>query len=182
MTKKIINFVLSITLILLPIMKIPICFGISSSFYGAKIILLYGSASILLILLLINYKDLSFDKVDLLLLSFLILVCISTFFSLNLRVSILGSYDRFEGMLTFIAYYIIYYSAKYFLKFDKKFVAYIIAISIVISLLAISQYFDLFFTSEIFSKEAIGGATLGNQNFLGTYISLILPAITCLYI
>lgn len=182
MTKKIINFVLSITLILLPIMKIPICFGISSSFYGAKIILLYGSASILLILLLINYKDLSFDKVDLLLLSFLILVCISTFFSLNLRVSILGSYDRFEGMLTFIAYYIIYYSAKYFLKFDKKFIAYIIAISIVISLLAISQYFDLFFTSEIFSKEAIGGATLGNQNFLGTYISLILPAIMCLYI
>ena len=126
MTKKIINFVLSITLILLPIMKIPICFGISSSFYGAKIILLYGSASILLILLLINYKDLSFDKVDLLLLSFLILVCISTFFSLNLRVSILGSYDRFDGMLTFIAYYIIYYSAKYFsTKFSSASISFL---------------------------------------------------------
>ena len=85
-----------------------------------KIIVLYSIGTILFILLLIKYKELKFDKYDFLFLTFKFLVIISTILSVDVKVSIFGMHNRYEGMLTFICYFLIYYSARYYLDVKKN--------------------------------------------------------------
>ena len=185
MTNKIINITLFIVLFLLPLVVLPIGF-FPNSYNIPKIILLYGCGIILLICLFIKYKDLKFDKLDILLLSFLILVCISTIFSVNVKESIFGTNNRYEGLFTFICYFLIYYSSKYFFKFNKKFIIFSIICLLITNTLAILQYYDIDIFNTLFNSDVFGdsfaSATFGNRNFYGSFLSICMPYTICLYL
>ena len=120
MTKKIINITLFIVLFLLPIIIIPLRF--SPKHYNIpKIALLYLCGLVLFICLFLKRKELKFDKVDKLIISFIILTFISTIFSIDIKTSILGASNRHEGLLTFVCYFLIYYSSKYYFDFLRFF-------------------------------------------------------------
>ena len=63
-----------------------------------------------------------FDKQDILIFIFGFLAILSTIFSVNIRKSVIGESNRYEGLFTIIIYILIYYNAKYYFKNYKRFV------------------------------------------------------------
>ena len=185
MIKKIINIALFLTLFLLPLIIFP-CGKFPDTYNTPKIILLYGCGIILLICLLIKYKELKFDKTDKILLLFLFLTCISTIFSVNVKESIFGTFNRYEGLLTFICYFLIYYSTKYYFNFNKKIINVSLICLFIINVIAILQYYNIPPIHEIFKSKYFGNsfasATFGNRNFYGSFLSICVPYTMCLYI
>lgn len=185
MIKKIINTVLGIILLILPIIILPP--GIFPDAYNIpKIILLYICGIILLICLIINHKKLKFDKTDKLLLYFVLLIGISTIFSVNIKKSLLGSSNRYEGFFTFICYFLIYYSTKYYFKFNSETFKNFLFIIFFTSFLAILQYYDVPIIYELFKSKHTGNSfassTFGNRNFFASFASMCVPLTMCLYI
>ncbi len=185
MIKKIINVVLFVVLFLLPLIISPR--GISPEYYNIpKIITLYVCGSTLLVCLFIKRKELKFDKADKLLLIFMALIIISTIFSVNIKKSILGERNRYEGLLTFICYFLIYYCAKYYFKFDTDFINNSFVVIGITTFLATLQFYNVPIIYDIFGLEITGksfaSATFGNRNFFGSFVSIILPYTMCLYI
>lgn len=174
MIEKIINKILLIIIFILPLAIYPN--------YTAKLYVLYFAGSLLLIFLFIKFKEWTFDKSDLILLAFLILVCISTICSVNVKVSIFGYYNRFEGLLTFIIYYLIYYCGKYYFRNRKSILTSICILCVITSTLAILQYYNVPFLKSFFKNKSFACSTFGNRNFYGAFISLIFPINICLYI
>ena len=185
MPKKIINITLSIILFLLPIIILPPS-SFPTSYNIPKIILLYCCGIVLFFCLLIERKNLKFDKFDKLLFLFISIIFISTIFSINLKTSILGSTNRYEGLLTFICYYLVYYCSRYFLeKKEKTLKLALITISFT-SILAILQYYNVPFIHEIFTTQHTGNSfassTFGNRNFFASFLCISLPFTMCYYI
>ena len=109
---------ISITIILLSII-VPIAIfprTISSISHIPKIATLIFCGAVLLILTLMNYKKLYFDKLDILMLIFAVLIFISTCFSSHIKISIIGMQNRYEGMLSLYTYILLFLCAKKFFK------------------------------------------------------------------
>lgn len=178
MKEKIITVILNILILVLPIVIMP-----SASLYNIpKIIALLLIGLMLFVLLMINYKKLTIDKTDILVLIFAGLVFLSTMFSSNIKNSIFGAFGRYEGMLTYYAYIIIYFCTKKFYKSNENTtlkILYVLFISI--SILGILQHFisipELY---PIFNKGVCG--SFGNTNFMGSFVSIGIPVFTILYI
>ena len=185
MTKKIMNITLSIILFLLPLIIFPPSIY-PRNYNIPKIILLYSCGLILLICLFIKHKELTFDKIDKILLAFIFLVFISTIFSVNIEKSIFGENNRHEGLLSFICYYLIYYCAKYYFKPNQDTINTSLFLMSITSILGILQYYNVPIIHEIFKSELTGdsfaASTFGNRNFFASFISICLPYVMCLYI
>lgn len=181
MKNKIITTILTILIIALPIAIMP---G-KTTYNIPKVWTLLIGGAILLILLLINYKKLELDKKDYVILIFVLLVFISTICSSNIKISILGIDNRWEGMLAFYTYILIYFCAKKFLKYkdNKTLLNVLYGVYISISILGILQYYIKLPTNDlypIFNKGACG--TFGNTNFMGSFISMGIPIFIITYI
>lgn len=182
MKEKSITIILTILIILLPMAIMP---SISNDYNMPKLIILLSGGVLLLIFFLANYKKIEIDKKDILLLIFAILIFISTMLSSDLKTSILGTKKRYEGMLTLFTYILIYFCTKKILNYKNKNnllkVLYVIYISICI--LGVLQYYIKIPNQNlypIFNKGVCG--TFGNTNFIGSFLSLGIPAFTTLYI
>ena len=180
MTKKLINIVLHIALILLPLLVLPTKY-FPYEYNIPKMIALYSCGVILFILLLIRYKELKFDKYDILFGVFILLVILSTVFSVDVRISIFGMPNRFEGLLTFICYFLIYYCARYYLNISNKSLNIILIAISIISIIGILQYYNLITLSRYYG-QSFASATFGNRNFFGSFLALVVPFTMCLYI
>lgn len=184
MKEKITTIIIILISVLAPILIIPRNVG---STYFAKLIILLVLGTILLFLFLLNYKKVNIDKKDTLLLIFGGLVILSTFLSSNIKNSIIGEKDRYEGMLTFFVYILIFFSSKKIFKenYIKKFINIMYIVILIICTLSIFQYYivkiDL---PPIFFKRKYGGssATFGNSNFFGSFVSIFLPISMSAYI
>ena len=184
MKEKLTTVTIILISVLAPILIIPRNIG---NTYLAKLIILLVLGTILLFLFLLNYKKVNIDKYDLLLLIFGGLVILSTFLSSNIKTSIIGEKDRYEGMLTFIVYILIFFSTKKLFKenYIKKFINIMYIVILMICTLSIFQYYivkiDL---PPIFFKRNFGGssATFGNSNFFGSFVSIFLPISMSSYI
>lgn len=181
MKNKIITTILTILIIALPIAIMP---G-KTTYNIPKVWTLLIGGAILLILLLINYKKLELDKKDYVILIFALLVFISTICSSNIKISILGIDNRWEGMLAFYTYILIYFCAKKFLKYkdNKTLLNVLYGVYISISILGILQYYIKLPTNDlypIFNKGTCG--TFGNTNFMGSFISMGIPIFIITYI
>lgn len=177
MKQKAITVILTLIAILAPLLIIPS--KDDTNYNILKLIILLVSGLALLILILTNYKNLTIDKKDVIILIFLGLVFISTFLSSNIKTSIIGEENRFEGLLMFITYICIYLCSKKFFKYEKIsiFLNIMFCVSILIGILGIAQnyveypkYIELY---PIFNKKIC--STFGNSNFFGSFISLVLP-------
>lgn len=174
MIEKILNKLLLIIIFILPLTIYPN--------YTTKLQVLYFVGILLFTLLLVKFREWTFDKSDLILLGFLILVCISTIFSVNVKVSIFGYFNRYEGLLTFIIYYLVYYCSKYYFRNKKSIVIDICTLTMITSILSILQYYNVPLIKKFFIHDSFACATFGNRNFYGAFISLTFPIIMCLYI
>lgn len=183
MKQKLITLVLTLIAVLVPILIVPTkIFTNVYSYYLKNIVMLVGGL-LLLILILANYKKLEIDLKDGLILIFMELVFISTCLSDDKKVSLLGEYTRYEGMLMFASYICIYIAAKKFFMYkdNVKFLNIMFYSSMIIGILGIVQnyisYKDLY---PIFGKGIAG--TFGNSNFFGTFISMVLPISISIFI
>lgn len=179
MKNKIVSIVLSIILMVVPIL-VPL--NITYNYNIFKIIALLICGAILLIITLLRFKELKFDAVDKLIFVFGILAILSTIFSVNVNNSIIGESNRYEGLLSIVTYILIYYNAKYFFIRFKHFENIAIFIYLSICALAIVQFYvsPYIKLNRIFGSGAVG--TFGNTNFIGSFISIILPAFILKYI
>lgn len=120
-------------------------------------------------------------RADLLLLIFIILAGLSSIFSINSWISLLGHYNRYEGLFTFFNYALIYLLAAQVFS-EKK---YLNELSLVILIVAyivagygILQFFGIDpligMLSKNFEAKRIF-STLGNPDFLGGYLAMLLP-------
>ncbi len=177
MKQKTITVILTLVAILAPLLILPN--SVVENYNILKLIVLLISGLALLILLLASYKTLTIDKKDIIILIFLGLAFISTVLSNNIRNSILGAKNRYEGLLMFITYVVIYMCSKKFLKYEKTkiFLNIMFYVSIIIGVLGIVQKHVSYNTLyPLFNKGIC--STFGNSNFFGSFISLSLP-ISC---
>lgn len=117
------------------------------------------------------------------LLTYILTLIISTFFSINFFQSLYGKIYRYEGLYTLLCYIIIFIISSCCYKFNKNHLTYLFTCSSIISIYGLMQYFGY----NIFKIDPIRikwikyvYSTIGNPNFLGSYLVLILPlAIYC---
>lgn len=179
MKQKIITIIITLITILAPILIIPD----KNNYNMLKFIFLLISGLLLLILLLASYKTLKIDKKDIVILIFLGLVFLSTFMSDDIKNSIFGFKNRYEGLLMFITYTCIYLCSKKYFKYEKLriFFNIIFIVALIIGVLGIMQkYIKYMPLYPIFNKRIC--ATFGNSNFFGSYISIILPIAIAIFI
>lgn len=179
MKQKLITIILTIIAVFAPLLIMP-----NADYYNIpKLILLLTAGLVLLILLLASYKTLTIDKKDIIILIFLGLAFISTFLSSNIKISIIGARNRYEGLLMFITYICIYFSAKKYFKYEKisRFLNIMFYVSIIIGILGIAQkYINYMPLYPIFNKGIC--STFGNSNFFGSFISIVLPIASTTFI
>lgn len=149
-------------------------------YYHPKIFNIYVSCFVASVILLIFIRKLKIKHslIDKLILGYLALVCLSTLFSVNVNQSFFGRIFREEGLFAICCYIFIFHISSKFYKFSLKHVNFILLSSIIISIYAIFQFFgfDPVPTDpmrKIWNNYSY--ATIGNPNFLGSYLTLIIP-------
>ena len=111
-TNKVMNKTIYVIIFLVPLLMLPSQLeAIPSNILKYIVLLVCGT--ILLVTLFLKRKELKFDLIDKTLIAFYIFIVISTIFSMDILKSILGEYNRFEGLLTFTVYFLTYYCGKY---------------------------------------------------------------------
>ena len=173
-TNKIINITLNVIIFLIPLLALP--HGINSIPYNIlKIVSLLICGLVLLISLIIKRKELKFDIIDKTLIVFYILIILSTIFSINKIKSVIGEYNRYEGLLTLTVYFLIYYCAKYYFTYNKNIKIFAITTLSICSIIGILQYYNIFPLYQIFNipyKVGFASSTFGNRNFFGSFLSI----------
>ncbi|MCX7883917.1 MAG: O-antigen ligase family protein [Caloramator sp.] len=109
---------------------------------------------------------------------YIFLLTLSTIFSINIGQSIFGKIYRYEGYLTLICYIIIFIIASSKYVFSKIHLVYLFLSSSIISIYGILQYlgYNIVKVDPIRAKWIkYVYSTIGNPNFLGSYLVLILP-------
>jgi len=175
------NFIIvaiSIALFLAPILIFPRV--LAKDYNIPKVIALYITGIILLIIFVIKIKKHRFDKKDILAFVFLLIALISLIFSLNRSVSLWGAKYRYEGFLMITTYILLYYFAKHYFREYKNFYNILFGIVIIICSYSIVQFYNLIPSFNL--KEYWASGTFGNPNFLGSYITIFLPIFMALFI
>lgn len=181
MKDKLITIILTILIISVPIAM----WTTSAKFNIPKLVLLLVGGVILLILMLSNYKKLTMDKKDYIILVFLLWGFVSTLHSGDYKASFIGTGNRYDGLLVICSYIIIYLCAKKFLiyKNNKTLLIILQIVYILVSVFGITQYYlkqppkALY---PILGKDVSG--SFGNTNFMGSFISMGIPIFIISYI
>ncbi|QCX32741.1 hypothetical protein FDN13_02920 [Caloramator sp. E03] len=178
MNKNIYNAFIICIICILPLIITP---NRLDYYYEAKTYLLYILCFFTFIpfILLKLKKHFNDNKlIYYILFAYIFTLSISTFYSINFYQSLYGKIYRYEGFLTLICYIIIFFIASSSYTFSKNHLIYLFTSSSLISIYGILQYFgyNLVKVDPIRSKWVrYVYSTIGNPNFLGSYLVLILP-------
>jgi putative inorganic carbon (HCO3(-)) transporter len=124
------------------------------------------------------------DSINKALLVYLLLLVLSIPFSGNITRSIIGSPGRFEGLITIVLYIFLFIIARLCPKLSDRLWLIIMTSGLLVSALGIVQFFGYYPFSDSVIME-FGGrpySTMGNPNFLGTYLVLIIPISMYIYV
>lgn len=179
---KTINILLTAIICLVPLIYLPFLETPLLSF-SIKAICLFGLSAFLFVFCFIKgFKQL--DKVDIAFLIFISLNILSTLFSANKKISVLGltSSYRYDGLLSLLCYFVIYYASKYYFSSFKATKILLILTASFICFVAIFQFVS-FQQLNIDTNYTLGIAmgTLGNSNYMGSFCLLFLPIFICLF-
>ena len=182
-TKRITNYVLLAIAIITPLIINPSSLD-SSQF--PKLLFVYIVTSALAILLFLYRKSNSiiFSSIEKLIVTYLILVIISTMFSNNILLSTVGRPLRWEGLVAIITYIFLFIISSRNYEYSKIHVKLFLIIAFVVALYGIIQYFGYEPFPRVSPIKFVSRAssTMGNPNFLGTYLALVLPICSFAYI
>lgn len=166
------------------VMPFIITTEISPYYVRGKVIYLY-IISVMIVISLVKMKwRCKFNLEKGILLSFSIGILLSTVNSIDRRIAIWGNENRWEGMIIYLIYGCIFIvSMEYFRMY--KFTKDIICITgSIMSICAVLQYYKIDFIKSILLKSdkisTVG--TIGNRNFLSTYLLMFLILSIGIYI
>lgn len=144
----------------------------------AMIILVFSYSSVYIL----NYKTIGNiienDWINKSLLLYFFLLIISAFFADNFYLALFGAIDRLEGLITITIYMCLFLIARYCSNTNDKFYLIILLTALLVSIYGISQHFgfDPFIRDNIRTNWGYRSfSTMGNPNFLGTYLVLMIP-------
>lgn len=183
MTNTIFNKVLYIIMFIVPVATLPA--DIFPLYNIVRYVILLGCGITLFIALFKKRNELKFDKIDKTLLVLLVILFISTIFSIKPFVSIIGTGNRLEGLLMFCVYILTYYTAKYYFEYNEKIRKYSIFIIVFVCIIGILQYYNIFPIYHIFNIKHLSSystSTFGNSNFFGSFLSMVVPIFMAIYI
>lgn len=172
----------------IPLIIVPLG-GKFDHFYFPKVVGMFVLVFSFLIMLILNIRKIGKfvdrDWINKTLLIYFCLLLSSLFFTNNLNNAIYGSPGRVEGLITISMYMMLFLIGRYFSKLNDKLFIAVMVTAVIISIYGIMQYFgfDIFprddfrvnWTSSAFS-------TMGNPNFLGSYLVLMIPVSIYFYI
>lgn len=172
-----------------PLIVIP--YG-TDYFYYPKILVIYILLGLALLItgtsIISGTIGLKISKKMLPLIFFILLVMLSAAFSQYKYQAFWGRPARNEGMLTYVSYFLIFYISWLSFENDDDFkalISFMVPSACLISLYGILQYagIDPIPRDNIReSWKSISFSTLGNPNFLGSYLSLMFPVTLSLYV
>lgn len=157
-------------------------------FYMPKVIFYTIIVSVFIIVVVFNLKQfvslINKDKINMLLLTFAFLLVLSTLFAMDVELALTGSFRRVEGLSTLITYFALFIMARMAYPLQQKHFNYLLLVASVIALYGIAQTFNIDPFPRDFIREGWSRAfsTIGNPNFLGSYLVLMLPLATDQYI
>jgi len=120
------------------------------------------------------------------LLLFALSACLATMFSINLEFSLLGDPCRGESLFTIITYVLLSFIFAFFIQTFEQALSLIRALCIVTAIICLYSIIE-FFCLQKFGisplqhfqppklRHSFISATMGNANFLGRYLVLVLP-------
>ena len=152
-------------------------------FYEPKLYMLLIFSVCYLLLLLKFRKQIPLlfasDRINLTLLVYFILLCVSILFAFDKSIAIQGRVFRNEGLITIIMYMLLFLAARSVKKIDVRFINLALLSALIVSVYGILQYFGI----DPIPRDAmrslwatnVAFSTIGNPNFLGSYIVLMIP-------
>lgn len=171
--KKWIDRILWLTIILVPIAILP--FGVNDIFDAIKGPILVVSGISILTLLILAKK---FEKsiITWLLISYLLLVLLSSIFADDPLLAFAGATNyggRFEGFLTISIYVILFYASRNYLIVTKPKLIRALGFLSIVSVYSLVQYYQ--FDPLVIYKNyrPMIFSTIGNQNFLGSLMVIL---------
>jgi putative inorganic carbon (HCO3(-)) transporter len=171
--KKWIDRILWLTIILVPIAILP--FGVNDIFDAIKGPILVVSGISILILLILAKK---FEKsiITCLLISYLLLVLLSSIFAHDPLLAFAGATNyggRFEGFSTISIYVILFYASRNYLIVTKPKLIRALGFLSIVSVYSLVQYYQ--FDPLVIYKNyrPMIFSTIGNQNFLGSLMVIL---------
>jgi O-antigen ligase len=141
-----------------------------------KILFVYVISGILIVYYFFKVKNKEFktDLAEYALAVYFALVVISTLFSVDIHQSLVGAPNREEGFAAICCYILIYFICSKYYKFSCGHLKYLVISAFIISIYGIFQYYGIEPLQKVLGHtEAI--ATIGHRNFVGSYITLIMP-------
>ncbi|MDF2546496.1 MAG: hypothetical protein K0R93_1394 [Anaerosolibacter sp.] len=181
---KILNNLLTMIISITPLIIAPFYMDY---FYYPKMLFVYVTASALSIIWFLNRKsnNIKIDLIEKMIVIYLILIVTSTFFSVNIGRSTWGNSYREEGIFAIIVYVFMFILVRRKYQFSKAHVSILLLSASLVALYGISQYFGYDpIPRDPFRVNWKGRAfsTMGNPNFLGAYLTLILPISAFAYV
>lgn len=177
-TKRITNYVLFAILVITPLIINPYYID---SYYLPKILFVFILSASLAILVFLYRKsnNFEFNCVEKLISTYLILVLISTVLSNNIYLSIFGGPLRWEGILVIFTYIFLFIISSRNYEYSEIHVKFFFTTGFLVAIYGVIQYFgfEIIPQNSPFRYVYVGRAssTMGNPNFLGTYLILLLP-------
>lgn len=177
-----------LALSVIPAVFVPLG-GTTDHFYLPKVAAMIVLALSFLAVLAINkirFKDIvQKDRINISLFIYFILLAASVYAAENKVFAIIGVPGRWEGLVTITLYMFLFITARLYLVPDEGLFKIILVTAIIVSIYGILQTmnFDPFprdVLRENWSSRAF--STMGNPNFLGSYIVLIIPTSIYFYI
>lgn len=184
---KMVNILLYLVVGLVPLILLPLQAHGKLNTSITKLIALTIITIAYLIIWVVKRNELSFMDRSMeskFLLGYVVLMLISIPFSLDPMTSIFGSSYRYDGMLSFLLYFAAFVIAKNAKNIGNVVFKVIALTSTLVATLGILQFYDI---DPIPSKwyaipwENTAFSTMGNPNFLGSYLVLSIPVAIYLF-
>lgn len=165
---------------IIPMIVIPF---FTDSIYYAKIFIVYCTTVIFILIYIRSFTQFLIKKPKVPMavkmgLGYLICITLTLPFSEDLYQSIQGSTFRAEGYLALVMYVLLMCMAAFFYEF-KPWHLWVLGFGTMgVSVIGILQFFSINLIpldSIIWQSQGMVYSTIGNANFLGTYLTLMLP-------
>lgn len=184
---KLISQLVLATVICVPLAFIPIE-NVIDYYYLPKVLAMFIITCTYFMILIVNRKRLSEfivkDDINYILLVYSILLMISLFFAQDKYFAIIGYPYRWEGFITICMYMLLFLAARSFEFDSSKIMKGALIAACIVASYGILQYYgiDPFPRDSNRTNWTKAFSTMGNPNFLGSYIVLMIPISMHLFI